>query len=127
MLADLRHVKGPERVFVPVQVNGIETRPILSPQPGLEVKAEVEKGRYIGRPLGHEQRVTGLIHELVELSMSEMDHATTAMLQWFVNEQVEEEAQASEIVFRMKLASAEKGAVLLYLLDHELGKRGKKD
>jgi ferritin len=59
----------------------------------------------------------------MELAMSEMDHATAAMLQWFVSEQVEEEANAGEIVFKMKLASAEKGAVLLYLLDHELGKR----
>jgi ferritin len=75
--------------------------------------------------LGHEKKVTGLIHDLMELAMSEMDHATTNMLQWFVAEQVEEEAKAGEIVFKMKLASAEKGAVLLYLLDHELGKRGK--
>jgi len=75
--------------------------------------------------LGHEQKVTGLIHDLMELAMSEMDHATATMLQWFVSEQVEEEANATETVFKMKLASAEKGAVLLYLLDHELGKRGK--
>jgi ferritin len=75
--------------------------------------------------LGHEQKVTARIHDLMELAMSEMDHATAAMLQWFVSEQVEEEANAGEIVFKMKLASAEKGAVLLYLLDHELGKRGK--
>jgi ferritin len=75
--------------------------------------------------LGHEQRVTRLIHDLVELAMSEMDHATALMLQWFVSEQVEEEMQAAEIVFKMKLASAENGAVLLFLLDQELGKRGK--
>jgi len=75
--------------------------------------------------LGHEQKVTARIHDLMELAMSEMDHATAGFLQWFVSEQVEEEANATEIVFKMKLASAEKGAVLLYLLDHELGKRGK--
>lgn len=75
--------------------------------------------------LGHEQKVTARIHDLMELAMSEMDHATSGFLQWFVKEQVEEEANATEIVFKMKLASAEKGAVLLYLLDHKLGKRGK--
>jgi ferritin len=75
--------------------------------------------------LAHEQKVTAKIHDLMELAMSEMDHATAGMLQWFVAEQVEEEANATEIVFKMKLASAEKSAVLLYLLDHELGKRGK--
>lgn len=75
--------------------------------------------------LGHEQKVTTRIHDLMELAMSEMDHATAGFLQWFVSEQVEEEANATEIVFKMKLASAENGAVILYLLDHELGKRGK--
>jgi ferritin len=75
--------------------------------------------------LGHEQKVTARIHELMELAMKEKDHATAGMLDWFVKEQIEEEANAGEIVFKMKLASAEKGAVLLYLLDHELGKRGK--
>jgi ferritin len=75
--------------------------------------------------LGHEQKVTARIHELMEIAMKEKDHATMGFLGWFVKEQVEEEANAGEIVFKMKLASAEKGAVLLYLLDHELGKRGK--
>jgi ferritin len=75
--------------------------------------------------LGHEEKVTAHIHDLMELAMREKDFATAGFLGWFVKEQVEEEANAVEIVFKMKLASAEKGAVLLYLLDHELGKRGK--
>ena len=75
--------------------------------------------------LAHEQKVTAHIHDLMELAMKEGDYATAGFLGWFVKEQVEEEANAGEIVFKMKLASAEKGAVLLYLLDHELGKRGK--
>jgi ferritin len=75
--------------------------------------------------LGHEEKVTAHIHELMELAISEKDYATAGFLGWFVKEQVEEEANAGEIVFKMKLASAEKGAVLLYFLDHELGKRGK--
>jgi len=75
--------------------------------------------------LAHEQKVTARIHDLMDLAMKEKDYATAGFLGWFVKEQVEEEAAAGEIVFKMKLASAEKGAVLLYLLDHELGKRGK--
>jgi ferritin len=75
--------------------------------------------------LGHEEKVTAHIHGLMELAMKEKDFATAGFLGWFVKEQVEEEANAGEIVFKMKLASAEKGAVLLYHLDHELGKRGK--
>jgi ferritin len=75
--------------------------------------------------LGHEEKVTAHIHQLMDLALKEKDFATAGFLEWFVSEQVEEEANAGEIVFKMKLASAEKGVVLLYLLDHELGKRGK--
>ena len=74
--------------------------------------------------LGHEQKVTARIHELMELAMKERDHATMGFLGWFVKEQVEEEANATEIVSKLQLAAAG-GAAVLYLLDHELGKRGK--
>jgi len=40
----------------------------------------------------HEQKVTGLINNLVNLAIEEKDHATSSFLQWFVNEQVEEES-----------------------------------
>ncbi|MDT8302230.1 MAG: ferritin, partial [Sedimentisphaerales bacterium] len=52
----------------------------------------------------HEQKVTGLINNLVDLAITEKDHATNSFLQWFVNEQVEEEATASEILQTLKLA-----------------------
>ena len=42
----------------------------------------------------HEQKVTGLINDLVDLAIQEKDHATVNMLQWYVDEQVEEEAHA---------------------------------
>ncbi|UCE58714.1 MAG: ferritin, partial [Phycisphaerales bacterium] len=45
----------------------------------------------------HESKVTGLIHNLVDLSLAEKDHAANAFLQWFVTEQVEEEASVQEI------------------------------
>lgn len=70
----------------------------------------------------HEQNVTARIHRLVEQSVAAKDHATTAMLQWFVNEQVEEEASALDVVNKLKLVADSKGG--LYMLDHELGKRG---
>lgn len=69
----------------------------------------------------HEQKVTGLINDLVNLAIAEKDHATTAFLQWFVTEQVEEEASADEIVHKLKLIG-DQGAGLL-LLDQELGRR----
>jgi ferritin len=45
----------------------------------------------------HEQKVTGLINDLVNLAVGEKDHATNIFLQWFVTEQVEEEASADEV------------------------------
>lgn len=69
----------------------------------------------------HEQKVTGLINDLVNLSISEKDHATTAFLQWFVTEQVEEESSADEIVQKVKLVG-DQGSGLL-MLDQELGQR----
>jgi ferritin len=69
----------------------------------------------------HEQKVTGLIHNLVDLARAEKDHAAEVFLAWFVTEQVEEEANASEIVERLKLLKDH--AQGLFMLDAHLGKR----
>jgi ferritin len=69
----------------------------------------------------HEQKVTQSISDLVELSKAEKDHPTEIFLQWFVKEQVEEEASAQEIVQKLQLIGDEGGA--LFILDSELGKR----
>ena len=69
----------------------------------------------------HEQKVTGLINELVNFAMEEKDHATNTFLQWFVTEQVEEEASAIEIVNKLKLMGDAPGG--LFMLDRELGAR----
>jgi ferritin len=71
--------------------------------------------------LAHEQKVTSLIHDLYALAVREGDPATQVELQWFITEQVEEEATASEIVDQLRLAGNE-GALLL-VLDRELGQR----
>ena len=69
----------------------------------------------------HEQMVTGLINELVNLAIAEKDHATTNMLQWFVNEQVEEEASADAVLQKLRLIGDDKSS--LFLLDQEVGQR----
>jgi ferritin len=69
----------------------------------------------------HEQKVTGLINSLVDLAMEEKDHATNSFLQWFVTEQVEEEASADEIVNKLRLVADAPGG--LFMLDQELGSR----
>lgn len=70
----------------------------------------------------HEQKVTALIHDLVTAARAEKDYASEVFLQWFVNEQVEEEANASAIVEKLKLAGDHTGALMM--IDRELGARG---
>lgn len=66
----------------------------------------------------HEQKVTGMINDLVDLAIQEKDHATNNFLQWFVAEQVEEEANADEIVSELEFIGENKQALLM--LDREL-------
>ena len=69
----------------------------------------------------HEQKVTGLINDLVDLLLGEKDHASNIFLQWFVTEQVEEEANAKAIVDKLTLIGD--NPVALYMVDGELGQR----
>ena len=71
--------------------------------------------------LQHEKSVTASIHALADLALAEKDHATGSFLRWFVDEQVEEEANAQEIVDWLKLAG-DAGNALLFL-DSKLGAR----
>lgn len=71
--------------------------------------------------LSHEQKVTGLINDLVDLAIELKDHATNNFLQWFVSEQVEEEASADEVLQKVKLAGNQGSG--LFMLDQELGRR----
>jgi ferritin len=71
--------------------------------------------------LKHENKVTDLINNLVNIAIQEKDHATNNKLQWFVAEQVEEEANASKILDQLKIVEG-KGQGLL-LLDRELQTR----
>jgi ferritin len=71
--------------------------------------------------LKHEQSVTASIHKLCELAAQQNDYATQTFLQWFVTEQVEEEAQASEILENLKLAGDQGPS--LFMVDRHLGSR----
>lgn len=68
----------------------------------------------------HEGKVTGLINGLVDLAIQEKDHAANVFLQWFVTEQVEEEASADAVVQQLKLAGEGGG---LFMIDRELATR----
>jgi ferritin len=71
--------------------------------------------------LGHEQKVTGLINDLVEIAQEAHDHATNIFLQWFVSEQVEEEENVGNVLAQLKLIGEDKSA--LFMMDRELGQR----
>ena len=71
--------------------------------------------------LAHEQKVTGLINDLVEIALEERDHATNIFLQWFVSEQVEEEESVGGVLEQLKLMGDAKGG--LFMIDRELAKR----
>jgi ferritin len=72
----------------------------------------------------HEKSVTASIYDIVDLANAQRDHATTTFLQWFVNEQVEEESTALHVLDRINLIGDNKNGLIL--LDHELGgKAGK--
>jgi ferritin len=71
--------------------------------------------------LAHEQKVTGLINDLVYLARDERDNASEIFLQWFVKEQVEEESTADTILGKLKLSEGSPHALLM--IDQELGSR----
>jgi ferritin len=71
--------------------------------------------------LEHEKFVSSRIHHLYKLAVEEGDYPAQVMLQWFVSEQVEEEASIDEIVERMKMFGSD-GASLL-MVDTQLAAR----
>ena len=69
----------------------------------------------------HEAHVTSLINDLAALALEEKDFAASQFLNWYVNEQVEEESTADQILGDMTLAQNDGGAMLT--LDRELAAR----
>jgi ferritin len=75
--------------------------------------------------LEHERKVTALINGLYELALEENDYPAQVMLHWFIEEQVEEEDSAGQIVEMLKMIGDKTQALLM--LDRELGRRGAGD
>jgi ferritin len=71
--------------------------------------------------LHHEQHISQRINELVNLANTERDHATTVVLHWYVNEQVEEEATADTLYHQVKMLEDSPHGLLM--LDRELAGR----
>ncbi|MCL2152589.1 MAG: ferritin [Oscillospiraceae bacterium] len=77
---------------------------------------EIFKAVYV-----HEQKVTALINTIATLALQESDHACYQFMMWYVNEQVEEEANATDVLDRLHLIGETDG--LLLTLDMELAAR----
>ena len=71
--------------------------------------------------LNHEKFITKSIHEILDISIDERDHTTSSFLQWFVNEQSEEEESMDKIVKKLRLLNNDPAGLLM--LDQELGQR----
>ena len=71
--------------------------------------------------LAHEQEQTARLNDISNQALGEKDHATYNLLQWFVNEQVEEEATVGAIIAKLRMVG-EDGYGLL-MIDNELGER----
>jgi len=86
--------------------------------PPAEWKSSLDAFSYT---LEHEQMVTGLINHLVDIAIAESDHATNIFLQWFVSEQVEEEATVTGVLQQLKMVGDHGHG--LFMMDRELGAR----
>lgn len=88
-------------------------------KPPMEFKGPLE---VMHQALEHERGVTQSINQLYELAQKEKEYPAQLMLQWFIDEQVEEERQASDIIARLEMAGDSAPALLM--IDKELGARG---
>jgi ferritin len=72
--------------------------------------------------LEHERKVTALINGLYKAALTESDYPAQVILQWFINEQVEEEKNATMIVETLKMVGTQGAS--LFMVDRQLGSRG---
>lgn len=94
----------------------------------VHLKAIEEPAQTFGTPLEvfektleHEQYVTSMIHKLMDLAVEERDYATQTFLQWYVTEQVEEEANVNDILAPLRMVGEDKGGLMM--IDQQLAGR----
>lgn len=102
--------------FVLARGGRVQLEPLSRPQSGFRTPLEAFE-----KALEHERKVSASIHALYTKVLAENDFASLPLLQWFVNEQVEEEDMVGKIVDRLR-AVGDNVTGLLFL-DRELGTR----
>lgn len=71
--------------------------------------------------LAHEKMISGRINHLADVAIEEKDHATLQELQWFIKEQVEEEANSDDLLQQVKMLDGQGAGI--FMLDRELKSR----
>ena len=92
------------------------------PQPPHEFQSPLEA---FEQAYEHECKISALIHQIYDLAVKENDYPTQVMLNWFVEEQVEEEKSTSEVVELLKLSGGQGPGLIM--LDRQLGQRTEED
>ncbi len=106
------------RIYHYLQEQGDAVKLKAIEQPPVEFESPMQM---FEATLEHEKFITKSINDLVDLAIEEKDHATHIFLQWFVTEQVEEEANDNTIIDKLKLIGDQTNA--LFMLDKELAQR----
>lgn len=94
----------------------VDLQPLTKPKIGKETPLSLFE-----KALAHEQHITSCIFKLKDLARAESDHATDVFLEWFVKEQVDEEANAQEVIDQLRLV--EGSPIGLFMIDRELAAR----
>lgn len=106
------------RIYNYVQEQGAQVKLKAIEQPSSDFGTPLQ---ILEKTLEHEQFVTKLINNLVDLAIEEKDHASQIFLQWFVTEQIEEESNVNEILDKLKLAGEDGNG--LFMIDKDLAAR----
>jgi ferritin len=95
--------------------------PVLSAIAQPDLSAATDASAVFALSLNHEQHISACIHAIYEAAKEEKDYALESFIRWYIDEQVEEEANATEIKEKLKLIGGTGPS--LYMLDQELGAR----
>jgi ferritin len=96
---------------------GTETKLLTIKQPEINYSSLLE---CFEDSLHHERLMTDSFNELCDLAIKQKDHASYTFFQWFVQEQIEEEASVNEIISKLKLVGDGNG---IFLIDNQLAER----
>lgn len=106
------------KIYDYIHAQGGQVKLMAVAQPPTEFGSPLEM---FEKTLEHEKFVTKCINDLIDLAIEEKDHASNIFLQWFVTEQIEEEANDNEIISKLKLVGKEVNG--LFMIDKELAAR----